>query len=363
MICASQVASSRCLLRRRDGTRRERGAVLVVVGIAMLALVAVTSLGVDMGLVFVKRNELQLTADAAALSAVLRIGEESVARAGADTMVDQNMPFERDGNVLQTGDLDFGHWDPATRTFTGGGNPINAVRAITRRAAANGNALPLIFAAVFGRTEIDVAAVAVAARGGAGTRFLLDDEFIDSDIPVIVELAGRLGVPPDDLISDRDGDGFIDLPPGTELELPTGQVGDEGLFEIDPSEFQFGQDSTPYDLEDFLVHQDGEGPIPDGYLDPTLGVVAVDDPADYPDFVSDSVQVSPLYKSDISRLSPTTVNAKGERRGLLAFSVMAVGTDPAGSYLPNLVIRVESPSSVALGDVGLGAGSGTRLVM
>lgn len=68
--------------------------------------------------------------------------------------------------------------------------------------------------------------------GSSQFRFLLDDELIDSDVPTIEALAQKLGVPSDQLISDMDGDGFIDIPPGSVLELPTGQVGDEGLFDI-----------------------------------------------------------------------------------------------------------------------------------
>ncbi len=54
-----------------------------------------------------------------------------------------------------------------------------------------------------------------------------------------------------DLISDLDGDWFIDLPPYEILELPTGQVGDAGLFDIQHPEFPFGYDTDP-SFADFL---------------------------------------------------------------------------------------------------------------
>jgi hypothetical protein len=52
------------------------------------------------------------------------------------------------------------------------------------------------------------------------------------------------------------------------------------------------------------------------------------------------------------------INALGERRGLLAFKIMAVGADPdgPGSVLPNLVIEVCDPSEVSLSSVEPGPG-------
>ncbi len=55
----------------------------------------------------------------------------------------------------------------------------------------------------------------------------------DSDVPAIEELGRELNMDPDsELLWDNDGDGFIDMPAGVVLELPTGQIGDEGLFEV-----------------------------------------------------------------------------------------------------------------------------------
>ena len=107
-----------------------------------------------------------------------------------------------------------------------------------------GNPAPLFFAQIFGENDADVQAVAVAVRSEVAgylvngrSRFMIDDEMIDSDEPAIQDLAYDLGKDPIDIISDLDGDWFIDLPPGTTLWLPTGQFQDEALFEIGP-EFQ-----------------------------------------------------------------------------------------------------------------------------
>ena len=69
----------------------------------------------------------------------------------------------------------------------------------------------------------------------------------------------------------------------------------------------------------------------------------------------DSVLVSPLYKSDVNNTEPG-VGALGERRGLIAFKIIAIGSDPdgAGSLLPNLIVQIVDPATIdPLGDAGL----------
>ena len=54
------------------------------------------------------------------------------------------------------------------------------------------------------------------------------------------------------------------------------------------------------------------------------------------------------------------VNALGERRGLMAFKILAVGADPdgGGSNLPFLVIEVVDHSQIDLNQIGSGGASG-----
>lgn len=280
---------------------------------------------------------------------------------------DAQLNHPDDGPVLVPGDVVLGTRDFGSRSFTPfapGSDTPNAVRVVTQRSGSNGNALPLVLAPVVGLWAADVAAaaVAVASGGGSGTgtRFLLDDELIDSDIPAIEELADRLDMDPEGLISDLDGDFFVDLPPGETLELPTGQVGDEGLFDIDHSEFQFTEESSP-SFNDFLNWNDDgtwrHSLVPDDMLDPLIGVSPVNDPSVYPTFVSDFVHVSPLYKSDTSALNPVpygdgtvpAVNAKGYRRGLLAFKIIEI-VDPSLIDLDSVgpANAAESGSVIAL---------------
>lgn len=244
---------------------------------------------------------------------------------------------------------------------------------------------------MIGHDSADVSATAIATTLGSGGqfRFLIDNEFIDSDIPAIQELAALEGVPPEELISDGDGDWFIDLPPGVQLELPTGQVGDPGLFDAGHPAFPFGKPGKPT-LEDFLNYNENGGDLSKGgiddpqvkaLLDPLVGISSVDDPGVYPSYPDpDVVHVSPVFKGDVNSLNPVypqniptqhgvpAVNALGLRRGLLAFKIIAVGSDPdgpSGSGLPFLIIEIVDPATVNLSDVEVyegGSPKGVRLV-
>jgi hypothetical protein len=70
--------------------------------------------------------------------------------------------------VLQNADVDIGVWDPATRTFTDGAMPADAVRVQVRMDDTNSNPLQLFFASALGSSEAGVVALAVATVGGAG---------------------------------------------------------------------------------------------------------------------------------------------------------------------------------------------------
>ena len=105
---------------------------------------------------------------------------------------------------------------------------------------------------------------------------------------------------------------------------------------------------------DFLLFEEGgnQHGIFTSDLNPLVGVEPLSDETRYPDFVSpNQVQVSPIWKSDVSDTEPG-VNALGERRGLVAFKILGVGSDSdgPGSLLPNLIIEILSPAGLDLGD-------------
>jgi Flp pilus assembly protein TadG len=147
--------------------RDERGATVVVVAIASTALIGVAALAIDASFLYVSRNKLQMTADAAALAGAAKLPTDANVRAEAIALAQLNMPVARNGNVLVAGDIVTGNWNKATKVFTAAGTPKNAVKVTTRRSVAGGNATPLFFASIFGFTRTSVIAEAIA-EGSAG---------------------------------------------------------------------------------------------------------------------------------------------------------------------------------------------------
>lgn len=78
--------------------RRERGAILVQVAVAMLALVAFSALTIDYGIIWMSRRQAQNVADAAALSGAISMafdapGDFNRARLAAKTVGEENTVF------------------------------------------------------------------------------------------------------------------------------------------------------------------------------------------------------------------------------------------------------------------------------
>jgi Flp pilus assembly protein TadG len=354
-----------------EGVRSRRAAALLVVLIFIPVMLGMAALTIDVGQMFAVRAELQHAADAAALAAANRVHSSDTAFALeslAEAIATRNHPGH--GDVVSQFVL--GHWNTDSATFIPGATPRNAVHVVTARTEETGNPVGLFFSPFFGknRTSITASATAMATVGGPGvsTRFLLDNEVFDNGHTPITNYGRANGMTADEMLRDGDGDDFIDFPPGV-IELPTGQVGDAGLFEIEAG-FPFTSTSDP-SLEDFLLYDengDRRG-ISTGSIDPVRGVEPVYDKLQYPSFVNpDQVHVSPLYKSDLSdhNMVPGTV-VKGERRGLVAFKIIGVGIDPDGngSKLPNLIFEIIDPATVGpLGGLVLHieAGTGTGMV-
>ena len=370
---------------------RRRGAIAVLAAIMLVIVLGMAAFAIDVGYLCLVRTELQRAADAAAHAAAYELPDRNQAIAVAKQYAELNYSpnSSTPGNAMNKGngktaaadsilvdsDVVLGTWNPESRTFTQTifADEANAVQATVRRSQSGGNPLWLFFGQILGRNTANVEATAIAMRPTSddGTRFLIDNEMFDTDIPAIQDLAAAMGVTPDDLLSDGNDDWFIDLPPGAVLELPTGQVGDVALWDREHPAFPFGKPGKP-SLKEFLnYNEDGscrDRPEVKELLDPLTGVSAADDADIYPTYVDpDYVHVSPVYKSDISALNPVypedipteygvpAVNALGLRRGLVAFKIIALGTDPdgpTGSVLPNLVIEVVNPNSVTVGNEG-----------
>ncbi len=367
----------------------ERGTVLFFVLGTLLGLALYGGLAIDLSFYSTARGELQRSMDAAALAGagnlrfddfVFDAARDEAQKFAALNPTRANLSATNPTGAITidlnlgndpSGDIVLGIWDLGAFTPSLDGSQVNAVRA------QYATQVPTSWLGILGINTLPVSAQAIAVgtiSSPTATRFIIDGEMIDPGIPVIEDLAAELGVLPEDLVSDLDGDWFVDLPPGEVLELPTGQVGDPALFDITHPSFPFNdlQGSSNPSLADFLNWNEDASSwrydlVPLEMLDPLLGVSTVEDPSLYPSFVDpDFIHVSPVYKSDATELNPVitpiypvegipAVNAKGLRRGLLVFKILGVGADPdgpGGSKLPNLIIEIVDPSIVAsIGEV------------
>jgi Flp pilus assembly protein TadG len=143
----------------------ERGGIAMLVAVAGMILIAFTALAVDVPMLYVTHARLQAAADIAALAGVVELPDEAAARAAAIDYAGKNMAVDAHGTVLAETDVAAGSWDAASRTFTPGGTPRDALSVTTRRAALNGNPVPTFLAHALGFGEMDVIARSIAGKG------------------------------------------------------------------------------------------------------------------------------------------------------------------------------------------------------
>lgn len=195
---------------------RRRAAAAVLVMVSMPALVGMAALTVDVGYLYQARQQMQIAADAAAMAAAWTFVDEDgnvtidVARAQAAAFATMNS----NGAVTT---VEAG-WiqdpaDPASPFIPTVFPPINAFRVTSERTAEAGNALPLFFAGVFGITETDVSASAVAA--------LTPVQALDG-VPVALRVPGFGPVDPDIVLANPGKDG-----PSEPLDGVAFQIGEQ----------------------------------------------------------------------------------------------------------------------------------------
>ena len=377
-------------MRQNHNTQRN-GSIVVLVAVMLPVLLALAAFAVDIGYIGLTNSRLQAAADSAVLAAAEELPDGTAALAAAKLIAGFNL--DDSSGIVVDQDVEFGSWDSNTQVFTvGTAASATAVRVTARRSTANGNPLNLFFGAFAGTSHADVSASAIALKpsSGGGTRFLIDDEMIDKDIPAIEALAASLGRDPEELVTARGlnhgksygdaswnwEDNFLDMPAGAQLTLPTGQAtdydnNDAGIFDIDYPDFPF---TSAADFLNFVMYSETGGDSSkwgtdsasiSSQLDPLLGVSPITDDSQYSSFVDpDFVHISPIFESDVSTLNMNggvpQVNAKGLRRGLLAFKIIAVGNDPdgGGSMLPYLVIEIVDPSTTSIDDLMGNSSSG-----
>jgi hypothetical protein len=184
-------------IRSNKFRSNESGAVIVLVAILITVIVMFIAMAVDIGHLYVARNELQNAADAGALAGARALylnnnatsvnpGANQAGYDGAVANISEGIPVDLDWTAGSNGpDVERGHWRFATGTFTP--NPslapvdlwgvstadldanlnfINAVRVTARR---QDTPVSSFFARIFGIEDFLMSAQAVAYIGFAGT--------------------------------------------------------------------------------------------------------------------------------------------------------------------------------------------------
>ncbi|HEV2388214.1 MAG TPA: pilus assembly protein TadG-related protein [Candidatus Acidoferrales bacterium] len=149
--------------------RRERGATLVILGLALVALIGVLSLAIDLGMLYVGRNEAQRAADAAALAGAYKFSVSPCTAPGGDCSSDTNAQAAARSQAEAVGDTNFVLSQQVNiadadvvETFP---KPIEPQVTVTVRRSN----VPTIFAKILGQGVANVSAVATAEAYESGT--------------------------------------------------------------------------------------------------------------------------------------------------------------------------------------------------
>lgn len=186
-------------MRKRRGANKrfggDRGVVLILVALAVFVLIGLAALAIDVGHLYVVRNELKNAADAGALAGarVLYSDDGTVVREAANQDAydaaaanrSEKLPVEVDWSGGNGGDVERGHWSFAAGAFVPNASLapvnlwnvtaaeldanldfINAVRVRTRREATP---VTSFFARIFGFDHFASGAESVAYIGFAGS--------------------------------------------------------------------------------------------------------------------------------------------------------------------------------------------------
>lgn len=166
--------------RRTSPDRHRRGNILVLTVVLMVAMMAVLALSIDLGYLYVARNQLQRTADSAAIAAAWELIEDEVTPAGAAASLETEekarsvaSKFAALNTVLAGAptlaeeDVTIGYLNDFAEVDLpvndDGWQAANAVRVRVRRTGDRNGEAPLFFARVLGLDSTALQAEATAA--------------------------------------------------------------------------------------------------------------------------------------------------------------------------------------------------------
>jgi hypothetical protein len=123
-------------------------------GILIIAIMMIAAVSVDASRIFAAKNELQTASDAAALAAAVQLLDDSTG--ATDTARAYALRNRVENQFIDSVEIAYGIWRPATREFLKDQNPVDAVRVITR------HSLALTLARLFGDSTIAISSSAIA---------------------------------------------------------------------------------------------------------------------------------------------------------------------------------------------------------
>ena len=138
----------------KSSMSNRRGAIVVMTGIFIIALMLIAAVSVDASRIFSAKNELQTATDAAALAGAVQLLEDS--STALDTAEVYALRNRVEQSSVDSVQAQPGVWHPAERYFELAGPPWNAIRVTAK------HALPLSLARVFGDSTVTITTSAVA---------------------------------------------------------------------------------------------------------------------------------------------------------------------------------------------------------
>ncbi|MFZ5453798.1 MAG: pilus assembly protein TadG-related protein [Thermodesulfobacteriota bacterium] len=193
--------------RNLFGSPGEQGSIAPIVALGLMAFVGFLALGIDLGQLYVVKNDLQNAADGAALAAARRLiqdkNSDGVAEVYCDEAVTAAINAANKNNSLgapdpitvTAADVVVGKWNLNTKQFDSVGcstNPmeVNAVQVrVSRTGGDNPQVQTFLGSALGAGDKKDVIAFATAYMGPAGTSavapFGIPAEWVNGDPPYV----------------------------------------------------------------------------------------------------------------------------------------------------------------------------------